>query len=135
MDAASQVWGRPPGWSTEGLGNRPVLQYLKDSFKLSSCCPSLHQIILRDRLFISSKRALFPTVASCCDQPLMRCFHRSHVDDCITSSLEVTSYKFFWTKAPTFSKLPARQRGICVNRLVHSQPSVCISGDPTKFLS
>ena len=130
VDASSQVWGRPPGWATEGLGNSPVLQYLKDDFKLSSCYPSLHQIVLRDHLFMSSKRALFATMASCCEQP-MRCLRCSQVDDCIMSSLEAISYKFFWTKAPTFSK----PRGICLNRFVYSQPSVCVSGDPTKFLS
>lgn len=37
VDASSQVWCRPPNWATEGLGNRPVLQYLKDGFKLSAC--------------------------------------------------------------------------------------------------
>lgn len=95
----------------------------------------LHQIILRDHLFMSSKRTLFATMASCCEELIVRCLCCSQVDDCIVSSLEVTSYKFFWTKAPTFSKLPARPRGICINRFVYSQPSVFVSGDPTKFFS
>lgn len=81
LDTASQVWGRPPGWATEGLGNRPVLQYLKDGFKLSSCYPSLQQIVLRDHLFMSPKTALFATTDSCCEQPIMTCLYCSHVDD------------------------------------------------------
>lgn len=72
---------------------------------------------------------------SCYEQPIMRCLHCSHICDYMTSSPEVTSYKFLRAKVPMFSKLPARQRGNYLNRFVYSQPSACISGDPTKFLS
>lgn len=137
VDATSQAWAGPPGCAAEGPGNGPVLQYLKDGFTLppAPSNPSLHQIILRDQLFVSSKGALFATTASGCEQPIMRCPRCSHVGDCSASSLEATGYKFFWTKSPTFSKPLARHGGTCVHGLVHTQPSVCVSGDPSKSLS
>lgn len=103
---------------TEGQGNSPAT--LEEWLQTLILLPLTPQNHTQRSSCISSQQALLATTATCCGE--MRCLGCSHI--CIMRSLEVTSYEFFQSS----HILQARQRSICVNGFVYSQPSVFIPG-------